>query len=178
MFYFTKNCELRFCFKFANRQIFLSPSIPEILDIWSGTIFSRKWGSKILGAWHFFDFAPLGGSLPHLTLGDFGPMDPDKNSFCSGAIAPHLGAIWGLAGVHFGPLFLEIGSTDFVILSLIDSTYSLLAILRFKKNLRCVTQINFVQSWKKREKWLFRVSNMRLKPYWATYSDLMQPILS
>jgi len=26
--------------------------------------FSRKWGSKILGAWHFFDFTPLGGSLP------------------------------------------------------------------------------------------------------------------
>ena len=38
-----------------------------------------------------------------------------------------------MAGLHFGPLFLEIGSTDFVILSLIDSTYSLLSILRFKK---------------------------------------------
>ena len=32
--------------------------------------FSRKWGLKILGAWHFFDFAPLGGSLP--------PSDPSK----------------------------------------------------------------------------------------------------
>jgi len=46
-------------------------------------------------------------------------------------IAPHLGEIWGLASVHFGPLFLEIHSTDFGIVNLIDSTYSLLSILRF-----------------------------------------------
>ena len=60
-------------------------------------------------------------------------MNSDKNSFWSGAIAPHLGEIWNLAGLHFGPLFLEIYSTDFGIFNLIDSTYSLLSILRFKK---------------------------------------------
>jgi len=43
-----------------------------------------------------------------------------------------------LASVHFGPLFLEIHSTDFGIVNLIDSTYSLLLILRFflKSDLR------------------------------------------
>jgi len=70
-------------------------------------------GFKILGWGHFFEFAPLGAPFPHMTLGDFGPVDPDKNSFWSGAIAPHLGEIWGLAGLHFGPLFLKICSTDF-----------------------------------------------------------------
>jgi len=74
---------------------------------------------------------PWGAFVPHLTLADFGPKDPDKFSLCSGEIAPHLGEIWGLAGLHFGPLFLEIRSTDFVILSLIDSTYGLLSILGF-----------------------------------------------
>jgi len=62
---------------------------------------------------HFVEFAPLGAFVPHLTYGDFGPRDPNKNGFCSGAIAPHLGEIWSLAGVHFGPLFLEIRSSDF-----------------------------------------------------------------
>ena len=56
---------------------------------------------------HFLDFTPLGGSLPHLILGDFGPRDPDRNVFCSGGITPHLGELWGFAGLHFGPLFLE-----------------------------------------------------------------------
>ena len=49
--------------------------------------------SSLLGAWHFFEFASLGAPFPHLTLDDFGPRDPDKFSFCSGAIAPHLGEI-------------------------------------------------------------------------------------
>jgi len=57
--------------------------------------------------------------------------------------------------LHFGPLFLEIGSTDFVILSLVDSTYSLLAILKFKKNMILGTQINFAQSWEKTRKVTF-----------------------
>jgi len=70
--------------------------------------FSRKWGSKILGVGHFVEFTPSGGFCPHLTFADFGPTDPDKNGFCSGGIAPHLAEIWGLAGVHFGPLFIEI----------------------------------------------------------------------
>jgi len=33
----------------------------------------------------------MGAPFPHLTLGDFGPRDTDKNGFCSGAIDPHLG---------------------------------------------------------------------------------------
>ena len=57
-------------------------------------------------------------------------MDPDKNGFCSGGIAPHLGEIWGLAGVHFGPLFLEIPEMNFGIFKLIARTYGLLSILR------------------------------------------------
>jgi len=60
-----------------------------------------------------------------------GPGDPDENGFSSGGIAPHLGEIWGLAGVHFGPLFLEILTCDFGNFKLIDSTYSLLSILKF-----------------------------------------------
>ena len=73
-----------------------------------------------------------GAFVRHLTLADFGSRDPNKNGFCSGAIAPpHLGEIWCLAGVHFGPLFLEIVTCDFGIFKLIDSTYSLLSILRF-----------------------------------------------
>jgi len=48
-----------------------------------------------------------------------------------GGITPHLGEIWGLAGVHFGPLFLEILTCDFGNFKLIDSTYSLLSILKF-----------------------------------------------
>jgi len=52
--------------------------------------------------------------------------------FVEGGIAPpHLGEIWGLAGVHFGPLFLKILTCDFGIFKLIDSTYSLLSILKF-----------------------------------------------
>jgi len=117
--------------------------------------------SKFWAGEHFVEFAPLGAFVPHLTLADFGPMDPDKNGFSSGAIAPHLGEMWGLAGLHFGPLFLEICSTDFGIFNPIDSTYSLLSILRFKKNLIHVTQINFAQSWKKRDKSPFGVRKVK-----------------
>ena len=79
----------------------------------------------------FSSSPPWGAPFPHLTLVDFGPRDPDKFSFCSGAIAPHLGEIRGLAGVHFGPLFLEIRSSDFGIFNSIASTFGLLSILRF-----------------------------------------------
>ena len=105
--------------------------IPEILRKILTTDF-EKIGVQVFGGVALFRVRPLGGApFPHLTLGDFGPRDPDKNGFCSGAIAPHLGEIWGLAGLHFGPLFLEIVTTDFGIFNLIDSTYSLLSILRF-----------------------------------------------
>ena len=99
----------------------------------------RKSLLNFLGVGHFVEFTPLGAFVPHLTLADFGPRDPNKNGFCLGGIAPHLGEIWGLAGMHFGPLFLEIRSTDFVIFSLIDSTYSLLSILQSWKKTRKVT---------------------------------------
>jgi len=69
---------------------------------------------------------------------------------------PHSGEIWGLASVHFDPLFLEIQLTDFGIFNLIDSTYSLLSILS------CVTEINFVEIWKKREKSLFGVRKAKI----------------
>jgi len=68
---------------------------------------------------------------------------------------PHSGEIWGLASVHFDPLFLEIQLTDFGIFNLIDSTYSLLSILS------CVTQINFVEIWKKNAKSHFSVFERR-----------------
>jgi len=42
-----------------------------------------------------------------------------------------------LAGLHFGPLFLKICSTDFGIFKPIDNTYSLQTILRFKKSELC-----------------------------------------
>ena len=78
-----------------------------------------------------FSSSPLWGApFPQLTLGDFGPRDPDENGFCLGGIAPHLGEIWGLAGLHFGPLFLELRIPDFRNFLLIESTYSLLLILR------------------------------------------------
>ena len=35
----------------------------------------------------------MGAPFPNVTLADFGPRDPDKDSFCSGVIAPHLGEI-------------------------------------------------------------------------------------
>jgi len=55
------------------------------------------------------------------------------------------------AGLHFGLLFLEKLPADFGIFKPIASICRLLAILRFKKIVSHVTQINFVQSWKKRE---------------------------
>jgi len=64
--------------------------------------------SKFLGVGHFFELPPWGAFVRHLTLADFGPRNSDKNGFCSGGIAPYLGEIWCLAGVHFGPLFLKI----------------------------------------------------------------------
>ena len=87
--------------------------------------FTRKLGSKFWGGGTFSISPPSGAPFPHQPLGDFGPRDPNKNGFCSGAIAPHLGEIWGLAGLHFGPLFLEIRSSDFGIFNSIASTYGL-----------------------------------------------------
>ena len=94
---------------------------------------SRKVDSNFWGWGTFSSSTHWGAFVRHLTLADFGPMDPNKNGFCSGAIAPHLGEIWGLAGLHFGPLFLELRETDFGNFKSIASTYSLLSILRFFK---------------------------------------------
>ena len=129
IFYFTKNPRNEFSLKFVNRQLYASTLIPEIFGkIYRGVF--EKMGFKFWGAWHFFEFAHLGAPFPHLTLGYFGPMDSDKNSFCLGGSPPHLGEIWGLAGVHFGPLFLEIHSSDLEIFQPIASTSGLLSILR------------------------------------------------
>jgi len=69
---------------------------------------------SIFGGGALFSSSPSWGAfVRHLTLADFGPRDLDKNGFCSGEIAPYLGEIWGLVGVHFGPLFLEIVTCDF-----------------------------------------------------------------
>ena len=67
------------------------------LKFWKKSIepFSRKWGSKFLGRGTFSSSPTWGAPFPHLTLGDFGPSDPDKNCFCSGGSPP----IWGRYGV-------------------------------------------------------------------------------
>ena len=85
---------------------------------------------KFWGRGTFLISPPWGAPFPHLTLSDFGPRDPDENSFCSGEIAPHLGEIWILVGLHFGPLFLEIRSSDFGCFKPIASIYGLLSIPR------------------------------------------------
>ena len=45
----------------------------------------------MLGRGTFPISPPWGAPFPHLTLGDCGPGDPCKNSFCSGGSPP----IWG-----------------------------------------------------------------------------------
>jgi len=67
------------------------------LKFWKKSIepFSRKWGSKFWGRGTFSSSPTWGVPFPHLTLGDFGPRDPDKNGFCSGDRPP----IWGRYGV-------------------------------------------------------------------------------
>ena len=62
-FYFTENPQNEFSLKFVSRQLYASTSIPEILKKIYRAVF-EKMGFKILGAWHFFEFAHLGGSLP------------------------------------------------------------------------------------------------------------------
>ena len=103
------------------------------LKLWkkSDVPFSRKWGSKILGVGHFVDFTPLGGSLPPIWPWEIlGLWTLTKMFFVWGG-SPRIWGLWGLAGLHFGPLFLEFWLADFGNFKLIDSTYSLLSILRF-----------------------------------------------
>ena len=56
-FYFTKNPLHRFSFKRVKRPMSRSSLTLKFK-------FSRKWGSKFLGAGHFFEFAPLGAPFP------------------------------------------------------------------------------------------------------------------
>ena len=85
---------------------------------------------SIFGGGALFSSSPSWGAfVRHLTLADFGPRDLNKNVFVRGR--PHLGEIWCLAGLHFGPLFLEIRSSDFGIFNSIASTCGLLSILGF-----------------------------------------------
>ena len=54
---------------------------------------SRKLDFNFWGGGAFSSSTPLGARTPDLTLAYYGPRDPDKNSFCSGGIGPHLGEI-------------------------------------------------------------------------------------
>jgi len=102
--------------------------------------------SKFLGVGHFFEFALLGGFCPHLTLAELGPKDPNKNGFCSGAIAPPFGG-----DIFFSKLWPEI--LQFLTWSIVPTPCY--RFWDFKENLIHVTQINFVQSWKKTRKVTF-----------------------
>ena len=133
VFHFKWVTARNFFYTFAYWQIFGSPLIPEILNICFRVTFRENGDQKFWGRGTFSISPPCGAPFPRLTLGDFGPRDPDKKSFCSGWIAPHLGEIWILAGLHFGPLCLVKLPADFGNVKPIDSTYSLLSILRFKK---------------------------------------------
>ena len=111
----------------------------------------------------FSSSPPWGAPFPQLTLAHFGARVPDKNVFCSGRIAPHLGEIWGLAGLHFGPLFLELRETDFGNFKPIDSTYGLLSILRFLEKSDSCNSNKFRSNFgKKHEKSLFGVRKAKI----------------
>jgi len=123
-----------------------SPFIPEILDIYCGTIF-RENGVRKFWGWGTFSISPpWGAHFPHLTLADFGPGGPDKNIFCSGG-SP---TIWGSYGVwpvctlaHF------FSNSDKQILEILNWSIVPTACYRFwdfKENLTRVTQINFAQT--------------------------------
>jgi len=90
-FILQKNPRDKFFYKFVNRQILWSPLTPEIFEKIVGIVF-EKLGIENFWGVALFRFRPLGGApFPHLTLGYFGPRDPDKNSFCLGGSPP----IWG-----------------------------------------------------------------------------------
>ena len=52
--------------------------------------FGAVWGSP-----------PYGAQTPDLTGAPYSPGGPEKNSFCSVGIGPHLGEIWGFENWHF-----------------------------------------------------------------------------
>jgi len=58
-----------------------------------------------LGLGHFRGFPTSGGGTPDLTHGHYSPWDPDKNSFCSGGIGPHLGEILAFEILQFWRFF-------------------------------------------------------------------------
>ena len=130
IFSFTKNPQNEFSLKFVSRQLFPSSLIPAIVKKNLSSRFRETGVQNFWGRGTFSSSPTLGAPFPHLTLGNFGPRDPDKNGFCSGGTAPHLREIWGLAGVHFGPLFLEIREMNFGFFLPIASAYGLLTILR------------------------------------------------
>jgi len=111
-----------FFYKFANRQILGSSSIPLIWDIWSGTIFFEKMGIESFGGVALFRFHPLGAPFPYLTLGYFGP------SFCSGG-SPPFGGDMNFGRFALWPTFLSYGNFPVAIFLQSESTYSLFSIL-------------------------------------------------
>ena len=95
--------------------------------------FLEKMRSENVGGVALFRYHPLGG-LPSLiwpleivVLGTLA-----KIVFVRG-IAPHLGEIWILVSLHFGPLFLELRIQDFWNFKPIVSRYRLLSIPRIEK---------------------------------------------
>jgi len=94
--------------------------------------FFEKMGFENFGGGALFGFHPLGGApFPHLTLGDFGPRDPDKNIFCSGGIAPPFGGVLGFGRFALWPIFSRILTRRFWKFLADRYIYSLLSILRF-----------------------------------------------
>ena len=76
--------------------------------------------------------------MPQLTTAFDAPRGPEKNKLGLGAIAPHLGEIWGFECSYFGPDLNELRIHDFRYFLHIASTNLPLSILRIKtKSLFC-----------------------------------------
>ena len=99
----------------------------------SDSTFSRKLGSNFWGRGTFSSLPPWGALFPYLTLGDFGPRDPDKNIFVWGDCPPPIWGDMNFGRFAFWPFFLETWLANFGNFKSIASTYSLLSILRFFK---------------------------------------------
>ena len=123
-------------------------------DVWnlkknSSIFFGENW-VQIFGGWGTLSSSPPSGAfVPHPTLADFGPRDPDKNGFCSGRSPP----IWGRYGVwsvctlaHF---LSNCGIAISEILSWSTVPVAYYRFWDFKQNRYFTIRANFAQSWKK-----------------------------
>ena len=140
----------------------------------NSSIFFRENWVQIFWGWGTLSSSPPWGAfVPHLTLGDFGPRDPNKHGFCSGAIAPHLGryGVWPVCTLaHFcaksARQFLE-----FLSRSIVPTAYY--RFWEFKQNRWSRIRANFAQSWEKREKSLFGVLEAKIAKSRGRYNGLM-----